>query len=528
MVAGSVVLTSCKKNLVSDTILPVTGLPANNSSIRLFNLFGFPMDVTVNNIPLTAYSQSGTTGVGQGVALFPGGVWNDGTSFTIPYTLINKDGTAKISILPRVYNKSGASPLPAPADTVLADDPLHPTDYYLLSDGHLHPIARSAAVPSQPFDFKIRVINLSSITDTNNLAGPMTLTYADGSLVDPKLTNVQQGSISDYVELPYAAIEFKLFANQNFTQQLSRLPVEPNFQPGSGGGGVFDQEARFSPTQTFKPGGVYAVVISQNIIQYFDRFGTVYYVPANSYRIITENSPAVNITYARIQAVNVYPSAGKIDVQVDGRSLGTRGSFGENTDYSIFVQGNHQVQAFDQNGNLLVQQNMLLFPYDNITAWVYENDSVPALCFSANDMNSVHINMQFNFLNLCSGLPFLTFAADNYGPLGANLLLGEPVTENPYLAYDLTPGPLNPNQPDLFDILRAYASSPGPPVKVPGAYLDHITPIYSRDFVANPAMYSQPALNGEPGDYTVALIGKMGVAVTDSNAARILILKHSK
>ena len=539
---------SCKKNFVSDTILPPAGLPANNSSIRLFNLFSTDLDVTVNNIPLTSYSaDQNASGVSQGLAIFPSGVWPDGGAFTIPYTLVDKKGQVHISVTPR----ASLSGFPVKgADTILADDQLHPTDYYILSDGRFLAEPRSPAVPTNAYDFKIRVINLGALRDTNHITGPVTVTYADGSKVDPLLTGVLTGQRSDYVELPYTTAALKVFANGNFSQQLTEIPSVPNFI-GQGMIPVYDQEGRFSPHHPFKPGGVYAIVVMPGVFLYRDQFSAPEYVTLNACRIISENSPPVNFTYARVEAVNVLPdlSRGPITVKVDGQPLGAPMDYATHTDYKIFIQGDHQVQAYDKSGVLLVERTLPLFANDNMTVWVYQKNDTPDISFAATDMSTVQNTQQWRIMDLCDGVPWLSLT-DDLTPLivhdnsvyppttdssAINVPLGQPVTHNPYLNFYVGPeatgssgSPILPRQTPNFTKLRAFSSNPGPPLELPGAYLEDVQSITSSVFIANPGMYTQPVPAGEPGAYTVALIGKTSVHPPDPAAARFFILKHTK
>ncbi len=88
--------------------------------------------------------------------------------------------------------------------------------------------------PAQAEYFKIRILNSQQENDPLGLTGAVTLTYADGSPVHAKLSNIAPGATSEYVELPYGAYQFKLFATNGMsidvTKQFSELPVQPDYQ----------------------------------------------------------------------------------------------------------------------------------------------------------------------------------------------------------------------------------------------------------------------------------------------------------
>ena len=528
----------CAKTVVNDTIVPEGGINSPASSIRLFNLFGFDMDVSVNNIPLTSYGTN--SGIGQGLSLFPSGVWKYGSSFTIPTTLLDKAGNAHISLKAIGYPINNPN-IPKPPDTTLPNNPLQPVDYYVLADGRFHSIPRSITAPPDPSSFRIRVINLGDTTDGNGLAGPVSLTYADGSQVDSRLDNIMTGRSSDYVDIPYGTYEFKLFTNGIFTKQLTEAPVQPNSRADIFNGGFIyyqDQEARFAPVRVFKPGGFYTIFVSKNLYLYTDQYSGPYFIFANGYRILAENSPSVNVTYARIQAVNACPVDGALTMKIDGQPLGSPLDYGQHTEYSILVKGMHTVEVDDASGKQLARKDITLYPYDNISAWAYMKNDTADICFSATDMSTVGTNLQFKCLNLCSGLPYLTFTNDvtTFAMDSAtnNLPLGQPVLTTPYERFDrgiyggAAGAPMEPGV--LSFIIRAFQSDVGPPVILPGSYLDQVTRLSSQAFVANPSMYSAAYTPNppEPGAYTMALIGRLQSESGDHFAPKILLLKHNK
>ncbi len=573
-------LAQCTKTKLDSSIVPPGGVNQSNSSVRIYNLFGFNMDVSVNNIPLTPYG-SASSGNTYGQAIFGGGYFKDGASFTVPNGLLDKQSRIHLVLYPNIPVRQGTAPdnLLQPIDTILTNDPLNPGDYYILSSGHFLAIPRSLAVPQVASHFKIRIINLGAGTDPNNITGPVTLTYADGSTVDPVLTGIAPGVTSAYAELPYGAYEFKLFiaggGQIDITKQLSIMTNLPNnatagpkpnwfgyYQPGSP---VYLQDKRFSPSKVYEPGGTYNLFVSQNIGQYVDAYGGNEFIPLNSFRILTENSPATNITFARIQGVNALPAAGDVTFKVDGQTLGTAMAFGAHSDFGIFIQGTHVVEADDAQGNMLAQKTINLYANDNITAWLYTNGQTSGICFSANDMSVVNSNVQLQcrFLNLTTNVPFASFLSQSPGGgpfTEANDTLGRPAigydpyfNGPPYYNFNLTPGVGNGgggdsinvqlgqmsyylgqiqgtnqivNGPNPFVAIYAFQSSPA---VVPGTYLSDVAAISPASFIANPALYSAQSTQppGEPGVYTIALIGTEGDS-TDAFYPRMLVLKHTK
>jgi hypothetical protein len=586
---------SCKKDKVSSQIPRQDVSNLSPSSIRLFNFSGNAY-ITVNSVPLTSYLGNGSTvpgGTAIGLALFPTGVWatsDNASPFSIPNSLLDKDGNAYIQLTPSVV--SNTSPYKK-LDTTLANDPLHPKDYYLMVDGTLHTITRESVPPSNPQNFKIRVINLGSDLDPLNLGltGPVTLTYADGTPVSSQLSNVAKDAISPYVEIPYGAYQFKVFiggAAIDVTKQLSEYPIPPYYDACNPA--VHAQEGLRPRLRTFKPGGVYSIVVSysgQTLFTSCDRQSQTG-AAANSYRILTELSPGTNNTYARMQAVNAIPGK-QLNFTVDGKPLGgTTAYVGDiNTpaayrpEYQIYVQGSRHIQATDQNGNLVAEGDLTLYPYDNYTIWAYNKpDGKAGLLFESNDMtgtiytSSYHPSgsggapipddgidgdarvSQFNyaletqFLNLCPDLPYATFTSDHqlflpaapsvdtmrYFSAYVNLAPGVQPYRNADIIYSLFP--LWPSSvmanglvetSSLPNILRVYSSKPGNDPEIPGNILSDVAPVdVLQKFIANQALYTYPQLKvAETGTYTVAVVGKVSSSASAGEKARLIVIKHN-
>jgi hypothetical protein len=503
---------SCKKDKFNALLQPSGNEVASNSSIRLFNFLTFNLDITVNNIPLTSYSKGSQYGTQQGLSIFPKGYWlalDNGNPFYVPNSLVTKDRKVHI-LISAVAGQLAQGVVYSfiPIDTVLTDDPLHPNDYYASPTGHLLVVPRNTEAPVQPDHFKIRIINLGAATDPNDVTGSVKLTYSDGSSVNPLLDNVPAFNpvdtvggakpyISPYVDLPYGAYMFKLFAQGNFSKQLSELPTLPNLNTCSFGAHLpVTQQAIFPRVRTFKPGATYTIVISQSLGLFSQcPGGPIYPVAAlyNGYRIITEQSPGSNTTYARMDAFDALP-VGSISIKIDGQTLGSPLSYMSHSDYGIYVQGTHQVQAVDANGTVLVSKPITLSPYDNYTAWIYESPSGhPDICFANTDMTStlyltdrdgnvftqnttagvlnvppvddgtngtirvqsILYSWQTRFLNLTPDAPYITFTDDlstfpglgvggygdsaNFTAASINLQPGITPDYNPFVIYQYQP-----------------------------------------------------------------------------------------
>ncbi len=469
-----ILFSGCAKDKFKD-LLPRPATAVNgSSSIRLFNFLNVDVDISINNIPLTNFGSSQATQIG--LSLFPAGKWpnsDGGSPFTVPSSLIDKQGKAHIIIAPQPFATGYAGNLNFPKiDTVLQDDPAHPKDYYALFDGTLKIVARNTAAPAQPDHFKIRILNLIKDTDQIGYYGAVTLTYADGTPVDPAVTGINtarddsvHAGASSYIELPLGAYQFKVFMSQpgplgmpDHTRQLSELPAKPNFNG-------FDQsvaaqplqEAIFPKIRTFKAGATYSIVITKAVVdQTYSDGGNNYhwFESVNAYRIVTEQSAGTNTTYACMDAVSALRLPG-VGILVDGYALASNLGFGQYAGHKVYIWGTHHVQAVDQEGQVLAEKDITLNPNDYLTAWAYLNpDGKPDIVFSSTDMTSTlyqtnqvgdvtsyvsgsytpvpddgtngstrvtttNYTWQSRFLNLSEDVPWVTFGNDNIQNAGS-------------------------------------------------------------------------------------------------------------
>lgn len=558
----------------------------SNSSIRMFNFYNGPLDMTINNLPLTAYPQPGTA-TGQstqlGLSLFPTGAWespDNGAAFTVPNSLLDKNGNIHLQLRSRSVSGYGL-PQFYRYDTVIANDVLHPRDYYVQGDGSIHALDRDNVAPANGQQFKIRIINLGVGKDRNGIGGAVTLTYADGTTVAPELSNIVQGQASGYVTMDYGSFMFRLYDSKGGTVDITKQYCEPPSFP------IYDPCAATPPSQqsiyaqlrTFKPGGVYSIVVTPGLFPVLD---CNRYIDApklfNCYHVILEQDPGVNNTYARVQAVNAVPGK-SLTVTLDGQPVtGSTLDYIGNApadrssrpDYTITIQGAHTVEVWD-GGTKLASRQLTLFPYDNYCIWAYPTaDNKVDLLFEANDMTgtvytNTHYtsgpddgtigarnilrflyNLRMRFLNLAPDQPYITFQDDmqffsqkafsndtlRFPGAFVNMPLGGQPDRNPgitfvmgpYGLYDAANNQLGQEWASVPKLVRVFASVPGSLPQVPGQLVANVPPLNTgKAFIANPGLYDAgTSPTPESGVYTVALVGN-----TNAGGGHLVLIKHN-
>lgn len=575
-------------------LLDVTNSSA--SSIRMFNFATAAVEgteVAINNVPLTAYRQTGGSaggGTSLGLSLFPSGIWtsgDNGSPFSVPVSLLDKEGKAHI-----VLSSLAGTPI---LDTVIADDVVHPKDYYLMRDNSLKVLERDNIPPARAGYFKVRVINLGNpASNVTGLNGAVSLAYADGTEVNPLLNNVASGKITAYAELPYGAYQFKVFlasgAGIDVTKQLAERPLQPYYNSCNPSDNI--QQGIMPQLRTFKAGGVYSIVITENFYKTLTCDLQNGSLITNGYRLITELNPGVNYVYTRMQAVNAIPGK-QVTILVDGRPLGGQLAYIGQTNPEkavqppgdMYVQGNHQVQVMDAAGRELAGKRINLYPGDHYTIWAYEQpNGEPGLLFEANEMTGTvytatyHPNgvgggvipddgtngtprrtrysyaWESRFLNLSPDLPYATFTNDYQLFLPADGVNFQDTMRYP-AAYVNLPSCMQPLQ-DVSMIyslpfiapyqrdnpngnselgyfprqIRVYRSVSGPLPEVPGTLLPDIMPLDTRQaFIANDHLYTDPRFKQpETGVYTVAIVGRTSKTAPAAEKARIIVIKHNK
>lgn len=515
------------------------------SGIRIVNLRG-ATELMVNGQQLTSflapdkedgYNESNTIGT----VYFPG-TGRMGLTYYIPQRFVNADGIATDIRFANLTLKRGIN---LTRGVSAKDDFNHPTDYYFTSFAgadSLMAIPRSISSPANPEDFKIRLLNLG--VNDYAVKGPVTMTWADGTPI-AGLENVAPGAYSDYIEIPYGTYQFKVFATAGGQvpgvggSTLDLDVIDPltgrimmdgrKIYPNQVG--LTDSKLTFSPFKTFQPGGVYTIVVADCPNFRFptgNPNGETVTAKYNAFRIINDIEPQ-NITYARLQAINVLPGK-KISVTVDGKAVGDALDFAGASEYARYIRGEHTVKVMDDGGAVLIEKSLSLSPADNESIWVYEGkDGKTAISFVANNLSAVYYNgatedgtysnlqteypSWVRFMNFCPDLPEVTFTQEN-GQLfsdpfpGQHLLTGVPVIQSPYVKFNT----------GFYNSILAYVSQPA---VLPGDWLRNVAVLKGQQFIANPALYKAGLPGSEPGFYTVALVGYM-------EQARMIIIKHNK
>lgn len=558
LLAAAVMMSACSKKLDYNYDNRVIQQPVTASSIRLVNLYG-ATELSVGGKQLTSYMKPDPEGYygpneTRGTFWFPES-GRLGTTYTVPRELV-KNGVLD-SIM---FSSLSARNYVPPARPFRAkDDDAHPNDYYFVRfrpnaagfPDSLFEIPRGISPAADPAGFKVRLLNLSSVNSGTIPAGilrtgPMSVTLADGTAV-PGLSNVAPGKYSDYVELPYGTYQFKVLStegkeipasNSMYTVLNPATGTLMDLLGTPGLGGNKDTWLTYAPIKTYQPGGIYTIVVASTYdvnIPTGNPNGETYKSENNGFRVIADISEPVNITYARLQGVNV--AAGKkITWQVDGQPLGTTLAFAQQTTYARYITGTHIVKALGEDGKLLAESKLDLQPADNQTAWLYtRKDGTTAIAFVANNLsgkyysgtstdngsNGMYVDIYpfwMRFMNFCPDLDEVTFTQDNGQPMrtapgSQHLYLGIPATNEPYERKMV-------NSPSM---ILAYASTPG---ITPGDWLRNIAPVKSRAFIARPELYKTPELpQTEPGIYTVALVGSTAPNATEK--ARMIIVKHN-
>lgn len=521
-----------------------------SSSLRIVNLAGYNQ-VQVNGDTLTNYVVRGINdpmaGKYPGTLFFPDN-GRLGTTWSIPQQLLN-NGAAKVLLETRSYAFEGK-----PVILDVKEEIREGVDYYLLPTKDLGvtgqpefvKVPRSVAPPVNPSNFKIRILNLSAsvLPDQNmeNLLGPMSLSWADGTSVSSKTNNIQPGQYSEYIEVPYGTNQFKVL-----TQTGIQVPgVGPDVL-NAATSTIFGTTLSYAPIKTYAPGGVYTIVVAARLfsIPYLaGNPGETVTGYQNGFRIINDISEPVNLSYGRLQAVNAMPGSNGIQVRVNGNLLDKTIDYTAHTEQARFLIGNYQVEAKNASGAVIATTNFKLDPNTSHTFWVYPDvNGKAAIAVVANDLSGVYVDpatddasysrrkqdfpFAIRFLNLCPDMPYLTLTTNNAQAFPSvfgfntsavnNLKPGVIPIEYPYVR------PFTEAKP--YQIM-AFRSSPS---VIPGTWASDIPVLTGRDLIARPELYVRGELpNHEPGFYTIALVGSAKSSANPAEKAKMIIVKHSK
>ena len=519
-----------------------------NSSVRLVNLAGYNQ-LQLNGDSLTNYvvraPNDPLTGQYPGTLYFPDN-GRLGTTWSIPQNLLDK-GAAKLLVETKIYN-----PLKNPLELEVREDAQQAMDYYLLptplsgvtGQPAFVKIPRSVSSPANPANFKVRILNLSARVlpdqQMEDLLGPMSLTWADGTAVSDKTNNILPGQYSEYIELPYGTAQLKVL-----TQNGIQVPaVGPDVLEATTST-IFGTTLTYAPVKTYAPGGIYTIVVAAREFDIPYRSGNPGETVKgyqNSFRIMNDISEPLNLTYGRVQAVNAVPDALGMKVLVNGKILDGPINYMAHTAYQSLVVGSYTVEAADASGAVLATKNFQLDANTNFSFWVHPDaNGKTTISAVANDLSGTFVGeagddasssrftqefpFSIRFLNLCPDVPYLTLTTDNAQAFSSvygfntvavnNLRPGIVPTNSPYI---------RPYQDARAYQIMAFRSSPS---VVPGTWASDIPVLTGRSLIARPELYVRGELpNHEPGFYTIALVGS--TKATASGKAKMIIVKHSK
>jgi hypothetical protein len=561
----TLVFTACKKEKMEMGVDNRTVTENRDpSQVRIINFAGFNQVISgkdsLTNF-IVRHPDAPNTHQYPGTSYFPidGRL---GKSWIIPQDLFNQQDQVKLTLGTRNYQ--GAFD----RDIIfqVANDYRKPMDYFLMPtvfmDGQpdIVSVPRAVSSPSKPDHFKIRIVNLGGhikhqtmglLGMQEDITGPVSLAYADGTLVSTQTTNINTNTVaSSYIELPYGSYQFRLLLQDG--RQIPALGADTYeytvLHPSTSTIAIdhsSNSNLHYTPVKTYQPGGVYTLVVAPGEFNYYiDEIGNTSSFYQNAFQVLNDVTAPANRTYFRIQAANARAGL-PVNFRIDGKPLANSLNFGQSGDYLNLTQGAHVIEALDASGQILASLEQALQPAQNYTIWLYpEQDGKAKLLLVANDLSGsvytgaqddasfAHLQYQFyfpkRFLNLSIGNPFVTFTAGNGQSLATasdnrdaveNLQPGVPKMEKPYIGYRTIYYP--------FEFM-VYRSTPD---VVPGIWASDITVLTHEAFIANKKLYEKsgrPAPIQEAGVYTVALIGKSSKDATATDKARMILVKHTR
>jgi hypothetical protein len=527
---------SCSKTKQDDIPEQPFDQYIKSSTARLVLAGG--MDLAVNNTRLSNWLAGDASGGGPALPPNPTPYFpqtgKPGNTYFIPQQFMDHEGKATIAL----YFAAGSMPV---ITAEVEDNYAQPWDYYYhlkesSTGSSITKVPRPIVKPSQPQNILIRLVNLASTAVPNS--GPdekLSLAFANGSPVSAVTSGIGKGQWSGYTELPYGTYEFRVLIDGS-TSQYPALPPSEGTVTSAEDLTLVNTRLYYTQRRLFQPGGVYTMVVHFNEGKYeIDQAAVKARV--NAFSVVTDLSPAANLSYARVQVANAFAEQG-ITVKIDNQESQQVG-YGKAGDYVIVTTGNHTVQVGSAPAQVITVKGG-----DNLTLWAYpgNSDSLKLLPVQNNMSGIVNraehedgsdgstsvfdpltvlsLSLQTRFLNLCPELPQVTFTAKN----GAPMVFGNQgypgATVN--LLYGAIPDPVKLPYPyiNLGDPwIEAYQSASS---VVPGDRITDVTPLTPADFMHMPASFYPNGLPaGEPGVYTVALIGHR-------NNARLIVIKHNK
>jgi hypothetical protein len=517
------------------------------SMVRIVNLAGYNQ-VKANGDTLTNYvvrDPQGSMGDSYPATKYFRDNGRLGATWTIPQELFTGNG---LKLETQEINFSGKGVV---TEFMVADEQ-QPVDYYmpntlLAGQPAFLKVPRAVTAPSDPSKFKIRVLNLTSTANAGdnveNLRVPLSLAWADGTLVSSVTKNIPPGQYSEYIELPYGAIQFKVLTAQGYQVSASSSEVIN----ASNSTLVQSPNLTYAPIKTFFPGGIYTLVISakQTVIPYpGSTTDETFKVLQNTFQIINDVADPVNLTYSRLQGVNAMPGMDGLKLMLNGQQLGTALAYAGHTDYQAFITGDYKIEAINASGAKLAETQLKLEANKNFSLWVSPDANGNAAIHAiANDLSGTYFiggtddgsagYMQqafpFNvrFLNFCQDVPFLTVTGNDGAAFTGvfpvdpnsvnNLKPGVPPINAPYVSIRQESAPYQ---------FLAFRSTPE---IIPGTWAKDIPVVTGQNLIARPELYTRTGIpNHEPGIYTVALVGSTKPNTPAAQKAKMIILKHNK
>lgn len=560
-------LSACKKTKSDNEMGHLQHFdPGNLSPVRLINSAGYA-HVTVNGKNLTNF-------IGRRVPPpkefydthdpfwsqgYPGTDYFPidgylGREWRIPQQLFRENG--RLDMFLYDPNGAGGSSTGKFGLTIYKTDQ-QPVDYYLgaKEDGYLK-VPRDETPSTKPGHFKIRIINLSGQMGSSggnasgpwrDLSGPQTLTYADGTPVNPKTSNVNYSNpVSDYIELPYGKYQFRVLNSTGW--QLPGADQGLDLDPPTASnelGFLHPNYLVHAPIHSYQPGGCYTILVYPFLFKFVNKLspyemGQEY---QNGFRVIEDTRTPANTQFCQAQGFNALPGT-DLRIRFNGKDPGEKLAYGTASAYQILQPGDYKIEALDLKGNNLASVHYSFKSNQNYTVCAFPAvDGSARLSIAVNDLSgeaNVTDNGQDNgayygrtpnnypfmkrFINFCPDIPYLTFTRGNGLSLGGaevtNLQPGQPVLNSPYVRGGF-------QEETIYELLP-YRSAPG---LVPGQWADDIQELKSRDFIANKSLYTNLGWElpvHEPGYYTVAVIGRVGPDVPAAHKAKMVIIKHNK
>lgn len=544
----------------------VTSQQITSSSTRVVNLLGYT-DIMVNGKALTdmQFPQSfGQTIYPLPTPYFPT-TGKMGQTYKIPQLFFGAQNTAQVTLM---LGQDISSPDTLRSTFMVTDDYSQPNDYYAVPfrPANLNPslgtlqifsdsvftVPRPVSPASDPTHILVRLLNLSSSPDAASLVGGMRLAYANGSHVASGAadTLINPGNHSGYIELPYGTYQFKVLTAQNAqvpSAQQDVVSTTAGMTIEEATGRMNGSTLTYAPVVSYQPGGVYTIVVCTNNDFQVPYANNALPSASNSFWVIQDIAPAANVTYARMQVANAVPGS-TLSVSVDGQALETGLAYPGAGGYQTYVTGTHVIQAADPSGKVVAQTTVTLDGNDNITAWIYPSSSGADSILpvqnnlsgsyyygsgsdgsnAATDQLHTYAPYWIRFLNLCPDVPLVTFTQGNGFMFVDNM--GD--ASSALAAQNIAPGQL-PAGTYFYYVngipakIEAYQSQP---LILPGDWLSDIPALTASQFVMSaPGSYpfGYPT-TGEPGIYTVALVGRHGAGAPSGQDAQMIIVKHNQ